>query len=125
MNIELWPIDKIKPYPGNPRLNDEAVDAVARSLQEFGFRQPLVVDKNRILIVGHTRWKAAQKLGLKQVPVHIAKDLTPAQVKAYRLADNATGEIAEWDNGLLSIELAALRGDNFNLDLLGFDAEEL
>ena len=89
MQIELRPIDQVKPYPGNPRQNDEAVDAVAASLKEFGFRQPIVVDADGVIIVGHTRYKAAQKLGLKQVPVHVATDLTPAQVKAYRIADNA------------------------------------
>ena len=125
MQIELWPIEKIKPYPGNPRQNDEAVEAVAKSLKEFGFRQPIVVDAEGVIIVGHTRWKAAKKLGLKQVPVHVAKDLTPAQVKAYRIADNATNEIAEWDYELLPIELSALEEMHFDLDLLGFDEEEL
>ena len=94
MQIELRPIDQIKPYPGNPRQNDEAVDAVAASLKEFGFRQPIVVDAEGIIIVGHTRYKAALKLGLKQVPVHVATDLTPAQVKAYRIADIGVGASA-------------------------------
>ena len=125
MKIELWEITRVKPYPGNPRINDDAVDAVAGSLQEFGFRQPLVVDTDGILIVGHTRWKAALKLGLKKVPVHLAKDLTPAQIKAYRIADNQTASIAEWDFDLLPIELAGLQAMDFNLDLLGFSAEDL
>src|SRR5512142_2287013 len=125
MQIELRPLDSIKPYPGNPRQNDDAVDAVAASLKEFGFRQPIVVDAEGVIIVGHTRYKAALKLGLKQVPVHVARDLTPAQVKAYRIADNATNEIAEWNYELLPIELSALQEMNFNLDLLGFDQEEL
>src|SRR5687768_9899019 len=90
MKIELWSLSRIKPYPGNPRVNDAAVDAVARSIKEFGFRQPIVVDENGVIVVGHTRWKAAKKLGLKQVPVHVATDLTEAQLKAYRLADNKT-----------------------------------
>ncbi|MCL2646866.1 MAG: DNA modification methylase [Phycisphaerales bacterium] len=125
MQIELRSLDQIHPYSGNPRQNDEAVDAVAASLKEFGFRQPIVVDAEGVIIVGHTRFKAAQKLGLAQVPVHVATDLTPAQVKAYRLADNATNEIAEWDYELLPIELSALKDMNFELGLLGFDQEEL
>jgi DNA modification methylase len=125
MKIELRPIDQIKPYPGNPRQNDEAVDAVAASLKEFGFRQPIVVDAEGVIIVGHTRYKAALKLGLKQVPVHVATDLTPAQVKAYRIADNATNEIAEWNYELLPIELSALQEMNFDIGTLGFDEEEL
>src|SRR5688500_1372345 len=97
MRVELWDIERVRPYPGNPRVNDSAVDAVAASLKEFGFRQPIVVDREDVIIVGHTRLRGAQKLGLKKVPVHIAKDLTEAQVKGYRLADNATNELAEWD----------------------------
>ena len=125
MQIELRPIDQIKPYPGNPRQNDEAVDAVAASLKEFGFRQPIVVDEGGVIIVGHTRYKAALKLGLTQVPVHVATDLTPAQVKAYRIADNATNEIAEWNYELLPIELSALQEMHFDIGTLGFDQEEL
>jgi DNA modification methylase len=125
MKIELRKPSDIKPYPGNPRLNDSAVDAVASSLQEFGFRQPIVVDKDGVIVVGHTRWKAAQKLGLKQVPVHVAKELTEAQIKAYRIADNKSGELAEWDFDLLPLELSALQDLDFDLDLLGFSADEL
>ena len=125
MQIELRPVDQITPYPGNPRQNDEAVAAVAASLKEFGFRQPIVVDAEGVIIVGHTRYKAAQKLGLKQVPVHVATDLTPAQVKAYRIADNATNEIAAWNYELLPIELSALQEMNFDIGTLGFDQEEL
>ena len=125
MQIELRSIDQVKPYPGNPRQNDEAVNAVAASLKEFGFRQPIVVDADGVIIVGHTRFKAAQKLGLTQVPVHVATDLSPAQVKAYRIADNQTASIAEWDYELLPIELSALQEMSFELGLLGFDQEEL
>ena len=125
MQIELRPIDSIRPYENNPRLNDEAVDAVASSLKEFGFRQPIVVDGESVIVVGHTRYKAALKLGLKQVPVHTATDLTPAQIKAYRIADNATNEIAEWNYEMLPIELSALQEMEFDLGLLGFDQEEL
>jgi len=125
MNIELRPIDQVRPYEKNPRLNDAAVDAVAKSLTEFGFRQPIVVDADFVIIVGHTRWRAAKQLGLTHVPVHVATDLTPAQVKAYRIADNQTATIAEWDFDLLPLELADLQGMEFDLGLLGFDQEEL
>jgi DNA modification methylase len=125
VKIELRPIDRIKPYDGNPRQNDRAVDAVAASIREFGFRQPIVVDRADVIIVGHTRYRGAQKLGLKKVPVHVAKDLSEAQARAYRLADNATNELAGWDYDLLPIELAGLQEANFDLGLLGFDAQEL
>jgi ParB/RepB/Spo0J family partition protein len=95
MKIELRKLSEIKPYPGNPRNNDDAVDAVAQSIREFGFRQPIVVDVEGVIICGHTRYKAAQKLGLEKVPVHVAKDLTPEQIKAYRIADNQTASLAD------------------------------
>ncbi|MEQ8789498.1 MAG: DNA modification methylase [Pirellulaceae bacterium] len=125
MKIELRPLSEIKPYPNNPRVNDDAVDAVAASLREFGFRQPIVVDSEGVIICGHTRWKAAQKLGLEKVPVHVAKDLSPEQIKAYRIADNQTAELAEWDYDLLPIELGELQAANYDLGLLGFDQDEL
>ncbi|MCG3181400.1 MAG: hypothetical protein BIFFINMI_03793 [Phycisphaerae bacterium] len=125
MKVELWNVTDVKPYEKNPRINDAAVDAVAASLKEFGFRQPIVVDAEGVIIVGHTRLKAALKLGLAKVPVHVAKDLTPAQIKAYRLADNQTATLAEWNMELLPIELKDLQGMDFNLDLLGFSAEDL
>ena len=124
-DIELRDINSITPYERNPRLNDNAVDAVAASLQEFGFRQPIVVDNAGVIIAGHTRWKSAKKLGLKKVPVHVATDLTPEQVKAYRLADNKTGELAEWDMEILPIELAELRDVGFDMSVLAFDEKEL
>jgi DNA modification methylase len=125
MLIELRPIDTIFPYENNPRLNDAAVDAVTRSLKEFGFRQPIVVDKDGVIVVGHTRYKAAKKLEMTHVPVHVATELTPAQARAYRIADNQTASIAEWNIDLLSGELADLKSLDFDLDLLGFDANEL
>jgi hypothetical protein len=125
VKVELRDIQTIRPYESNPRLNDQAVEAVAKSLREFGFRQPIVVDGEGVIICGHTRVRAAQKLGLKQVPVHVATDMTPAQVKAYRLADNQTASLAEWNYELLPLELKDLQGLNFDLDLLGFSAEEL
>jgi ParB-like chromosome segregation protein Spo0J len=125
MQIELWPIERVKPYHRNPRINDSAVASVAASICEFGFRQPIVVDTDGVIVVGHTRWKAAQKLGLKQVPVHVATDLTPEQIKAYRIADSKTNELAEWDKVLLPLELADLQALNFDLGLLGFSKDEL
>jgi DNA modification methylase len=125
MQIEMRPIGEIKPYENNPRINDAAIEAVAASLREFGFRQPLVVDRDDVLVVGHTRLKAAVKLGLTHVPVHVAADLTPAQAKAYRLADNQTASIAEWDYQLLPLELAGLKDMDFDLGLLGFDPKDL
>jgi len=123
--IEIRDIDSIKPYEKNPRLNDQAVDAVAASLEQFGFRQPIVVDADDVIVAGHTRWKAARKLGLTRVPVHVAKDLTPEQVRAYRIADNKTGELADWDLDILPIELSELKGVGVDLRVLGFDDEEL
>src|SRR6516164_8375582 len=125
MNIEMRSITSIRPYGNNPRLNDAAVDAVAQSIKEFGFRQPIVVDEQGVIIVGHTRYKAALKLGLTEVPVHVAVGLSPAQAKAYRLADNQTARLAEWDYERLPIELAELQGMDFDLDLTGFSADEL
>ena len=125
MHIELWDINRVHPYERNPRLNDPAVDAVAASLKEFGWRQPIVVDKDSMIVVGHTRWKAAKKLQLTQVPVHVAHELTPEQCKAYRLADNQVASIADWDPALLSFELKELETLNFDLGLLGFEQEKL
>jgi len=125
MNVELRGIESIRPYEQNPRVNDQAVEAVAKSLREFGFRQPIVVDAAGVIICGHTRYKAAQKLGLKQVPVHVATDLAPAQVKAYRIADNQTATLAEWNYDLLPLELKDLQGMDFDLALLGFSPEDL
>ena len=88
-----------------PAVNDSAVDAVTASLREFGWRQPIVVDAQGVIIVGHTRWKAGKKLGLAQVPVHVATDLSPEQIQAYRIADNQTATIADWDFTLLPLEL--------------------
>lgn len=115
-------LSEIKPYDKNPRDNDGAVDAVAASIKEFGFKQPIVVDKNGVIIVGHTRYKAAQKLKLDTVPVLVAKDLTDEQVKAYRLADNKTAELAGWDFGLLNEELFSI--DGIDMEQFGFKLEE-
>ena len=115
----------IRPYDHNPRHNEEAVDAVAKSIREFGFRNPVILDKDNVIIAGHTRWLAAKELGLEEIPCVVASDLTPEQAKAYRIADNRTGEIAKWDYDLLPVELKELRADGFDLSLLGFDTSEL
>lgn len=125
MQVELRPIGSIKPYENNPRLNDAGVDAVAASIREFGFRQPIVVDEDGVIIVGHTRYKAALKLGLETVPVHVAIGLSPAQAKAYRLADNQTATLSQWDDDKLPLELAQLQQMDFDLNLTGFSADEL
>jgi ParB-like chromosome segregation protein Spo0J len=125
MQIELWELGRLRPYEQNPRVNDKAVEAVARSIREFGFRVPIVVDAEGVIICGHTRLKAAQKLGLKQVPVHVATDLSPVQVKAYRLADNATADLAQWNYELLPIELESLRDLDYDITTLGFSEKEL
>ena len=118
-------IDEVIPYEKNPRFNENAIDAVARSIKEFGFRSPIIVDKNNVIVAGHTRLLSAKKLGLTEVPVVIAADLTPEQVQAYRIADNKTGEIAEWNYELLPLEIKELQEADFDLSLLGFDTEEL
>jgi DNA modification methylase len=123
--VELRHIGEIKPYYRNPRANDQAVEAVAASIREFGWRQPIVVDGRGVIIVGDTRYKAALKLGLTQSPVHVATDLTPAQIKAYRIADNKTAELADWDHDRLVQELAELEEMAFDLDLIGFAPEDL
>jgi len=125
MHVEQRKIGDIKPYERNPRVNDDAVDAVARSIEEFGFRQPIVVDTEGVIVCGHTRWKAAQKLGLETVPVHVATDLTPEQIRAYRIADNRLAERATWDMELLPIELSELQGMDMDLGLLGFSEDDL
>jgi len=125
MKIEMWDIGRVKPYEKNPRKNEGAIDAVAKSIREFGFRVPIVVDGDGVIIAGHTRLKAAEKLGLAEVPVDVARELTPDQVKALRIADNKRHELSSWDMELLPIELADLQGADFDLSLLGFSAEDI
>ena len=125
MKVEQWQLSQLRPYEQNPRNNDDAVDTVAASIREFGFRQPIVVDENGVIIVGHTRFKAAQKLRLTEVPVHVASGLSAEQIRAYRIADNKSSELAEWDFDLLPVELAALKDANYDIGLLGFDVDEL
>src|SRR5580700_3045438 len=122
LQVSWWPIDKPIPYAKNSRkIPQRAIDKVAASINEFGWRAPIVVDKDGVIICGHTRLLAAKKLGLTQVPVHVADNLTPAQVKAYRLMDNRSHEEAEWDLELLGPELEELHALDFDLELTGFD----
>ena len=120
MRVRWVPVADVRPYEGNPRRNEQAVDAVAASLREFGWRQPIVVDADGTIVVGHTRLKAALALGMDEVPVVVASDLTPEQVAAYRLADNSTAELAEWDSELLAQELDGLA--DLDMSAFGFDA---
>ena len=121
LKITLRKIESIQPYDHNPRQYGEAVDAVAKSIEEFGWRQPIVVDSDGVIIVGHVRYFAAQKLSIDKVPVHVATDLTAEQIKAYRIADNKTGELAEWDLPLLTAELTELQDGGWDLATIGFD----
>lgn len=125
MKVKLVETGKVIPYARNPRNNEKAVDSVAASIKEYGWRQPIVVDAEMVVIAGHTRLLAAQKLGLEKVPVHIAEELTDTQVKAYRIADNRTSEAAEWDQELLKLELQDLKIENFELGLTGFNNTEI
>ena len=119
MDILNLGLEEIKPYEKNPRNNDNAVDAVAASIREFGFKVPIIIDKDNIIVAGHTRYKAAKKLGLKTVPCIKADDLTDEQVKAFRLADNKVAEQAEWDFDLLNEELETITMDSkHNVNLL-------
>lgn len=118
MEIINKKIEELKPYENNPRINDEAVQYVASSIKEFGFKVPMVIDKNNVIVAGHTRYKAALELGLKEVPCIVADDLTDEQVKAFRLADNKVSEKAQWNYELLDIELDDIL--NLNMEDFGF-----
>lgn len=124
MQIELLQIEKLIPYANNARNNEKAVDKVAASIKEFGFRNPIIIDKNNEIIAGHTRLLAAKKLGLKEVPTIRADDLTPEQVKAFRIADNKTAEYSEWNFELLAQELEELKLADYDLSLTAFDLSE-
>ena len=126
MQIKLAEISNIKPYENNPRkLSEQAIQKVAMSLKEYGFRQPIVVDKNMVIVAGHTRYRASKKLGLKQVPISVIDNLSEEQINAYRIADNRTAEESEWDNELLKMEIKDLEAKDFKLNLLGFNDEQL
>lgn len=122
MQIVEKKVADLKAYDKNPRRNDKAVDAVAESIKKFGFKVPIVIDKNDVIVAGHTRLKASIKLGIEYVPCVVADDLTPEQVRAFRLADNRTAEIASWDDDLLADELKSLDGI-IDMSDFGFDLE--
>lgn len=125
--VEMMSLDDITPYIRNPRKNENSVEKVRASLLEFGWRQPLVVDKDRVIIVGDTRYRAAKLLGEKfhMAPVHVADNLTDAQIKAYRIMDNRSHEEALWDRELLALEMEDLQELEFDLALTGFNADEI
>ena len=118
--IVMMSLTDLKAYNNNPRKNDAAVDAVANSIREFGFKVPVIIDSNNIIVCGHTRVKAAKKLGMKEVPCIVADDLTDDQIKAFRLADNKTSELAEWDLDKLGEELKFI-----DMDMLQFGFDDL
>ena len=119
LNVKVIALSELIPYEKNPRNNKPAIDKVAESIKQFGFKVPIVIDKNNIIVCGHTRYYAAQKLNFDRVPCVIADDLTDKQIKAYRLADNKVSEFSEWDFDLLNEELAAL--DDFDMTAFGFE----
>ena len=121
MEIVNIKTDKLIPYVNNPRHNEDAVEKVMASIQEFGFKVPLVIDKNNVVVTGHTRLKAAKRLGIDEVPCVVADDLSDAQIKAFRIADNKVSEYAEWDEEALQVELEQLEELDFDLDSLSID----
>jgi ParB-like chromosome segregation protein Spo0J len=126
LDVETWPLTRLIPYARNTRkISQEAIDKVASSLVEFGWQQPIVVDEQDVILAGHTRLLAAQKLNYTEAPVHVARGLTKQQQKAYRLADNRTGREARDDFELLALELGELKDLNYDLSLTGFDSHEI
>lgn len=110
-------IDELVPYENNARINDKAVDVVANSIQEFGFKNPVIIDKNNVIVAGHTRLLACKKLGIDKVPCIVANDLTDEQIKAFRIADNSSAQVAEWDMAKLQQEIQDLNFDFYSLGL--------
>lgn len=125
LKVEQWPVDKLLPYVRNPRKNDHAVPKMASLIKEFGFKVPVVIRSDGSVIDGHLRLKAAQALGMKEVPAVLADDWTDAQVKAFRIAVNKSAELADWDNAMLRLEIEELNGMDFDLRLTGFEPLEL
>ena len=125
LSIKEFPIDKLIAYARNPRKNDAVIDKMIASIQEFGFRIPIIAKSNGTIVDGHLRFKAAKQLGLKNLPVILADDLTDAQIKAFRLLANQSANWAAWDEDLLKIELEELAALDFDLNLTGFDFDEI
>lgn len=122
LTVEQWPIDRLRPYPNNPRIPDRAIAAVAESIRRFGWRQPIVADGDGTIVCGHVRYLAARRLAMVHVPVHVARDLSAAQVRAYRVADNKVAELAQWEADLVIAEVGAA-GEEFDWSLLGLGGE--
>lgn len=125
LDVKMKSIDELVPYENNPRINGLAVSVIADSIREFGFKNPIIVDEHNVIIAGHTRLLAGKQLGLEEVPVIVADDLTPQQVKAFRIMDNRSSEFAEWDYLKLLGEVKELEEEEYNIDLTGFDEIEL
>lgn len=121
MKVQEIFIDELQPYENNPRKNDSAVDFVKKSIEQFGFKEPIVIDKDKVIVCGHTRLKAAKLLGFEKIPCVIADDLTPEQVKAFRLIDNKTSEFAEWDFDKLEDELSDIQIPDFDIEDFQFE----
>jgi ParB-like chromosome segregation protein Spo0J len=125
LTFETWDIERLIPYDRNPRVNDHAVDKISAAIKEYGFRVPIVAKSDGLIVDGHLRFKAARKLGLTEIPVILADDLTDAQIKAFRISVNKMAEIAGWDEEMLAIEMQELHDIGYDLDLIGFTPEEL
>ena len=123
MQIIKKSVNELVPYENNPRHNDDAVEYVANSIEQFGFKVPIIIDKDNVIVAGHTRLKAAKKLGMEYVPCILADDLSDEQVRAFRLADNKVSEFSTWDNDLLQIELDDLL--DIDMERLGFEVKEI
>ena len=125
MQIVELKLEEIKPYPNNPRVNEGAVESLANIIKELGFRNPILLNKDYVIIEGHTRWEACKRLGMEKIPCIIEDDLTEEQEKALRIADNKVAEIAEWDEDKLKVEMKLLQEAGFDLSLLAFHDDEL
>lgn len=119
MNVKQMKTEELIPYENNPRFNEDAVDKVAESIKEFGFKVPIIIDSNNVIVAGHTRLLSAKKLGMEQVPVIVADDLSDSQIKAFRLADNKVAEFSEWDFEMLQAELSEI---DMDMDEFGFES---
>lgn len=124
MTVKEIKLTELKEYENNPRINDKAIEAVANSIKNFGFKVPIIVDKDNVIVAGHTRKRAAYMLGLETAPCIVADDLTPEQIKAFRVADNKTAELADWDFDKLETELEQLADIDFDMSQFGFDLSE-
>lgn len=123
--VELLNVDDLKEYENNPRINKKSIEKVADSIRSYGWKVPIVVDEEMVILAGHTRLTAAKLLNIKEVPVHIAKDLSNEQKTAFRIMDNKSQDYSEWDNKLLGLEFEKLSSSNFELDMTGFNLDEI